>query len=41
MILIAVQFQETEVKAAMDNGILTVTFPKSTPEQAPKKIAIS
>ncbi|KAJ7929334.1 HSP20-like chaperone [Mycena leptocephala] len=33
--------KETEVKAAMDNGILTVTFPKSTPEQAPKKIAIS
>ncbi|KAJ6547172.1 HSP20-like chaperone [Mycena capillaripes] len=33
--------KETEVKAAMDNGILTVTFPKSTPEQAPKKITIA
>ncbi|KAJ7252789.1 HSP20-like chaperone [Mycena haematopus] len=33
--------KETEVKAAMDNGVLTITFPKSTPEQAPKKIAIS
>ncbi|KAF7336783.1 Heat shock protein 16 [Mycena venus] len=32
---------ETEVKAAMENGVLTVTFPKSTPEQAPKKITIS
>ncbi|KAJ7705188.1 HSP20-like chaperone [Mycena metata] len=33
--------KETEVKANMDNGILTVTFPKTTPEQAPKKITIS
>ncbi|KAF8184998.1 HSP20-like chaperone [Mycena galopus ATCC 62051] len=33
--------KETEVKAAMENGLLTVTFPKSTPEQAPKKITIS
>jgi len=33
--------KESEVKANMDNGILTVTFPKSTPEQAPKKITIS
>jgi len=33
--------KETEVKAAMDNGLLTVTFPKSTPEQAPKKITIA
>ncbi|KAJ6476270.1 HSP20-like chaperone [Mycena sanguinolenta] len=32
---------ETEVKAAMDNGLLTITFPKSTPEQAPKKITIA
>jgi HSP20 family protein len=39
-VLIAVQ-QETEVKATMENGVLTVVFPKSTPEQAPKKIAIS
>ncbi|KAJ7270611.1 HSP20-like chaperone [Mycena haematopus] len=33
--------KETDVKAAMDNGLLTITFPKSTPEQAPKKITIS
>ncbi|KAF7338597.1 Heat shock protein 16 [Mycena venus] len=32
--------KETEVKAAMDHGVLTVTFPKSTPEQAPKKITV-
>ncbi|CAL1697841.1 unnamed protein product [Somion occarium] len=30
-----------DVKASLDNGILTVTFPKTTPEQAPKKITIS
>ncbi|KAJ7684757.1 HSP20-like chaperone [Mycena polygramma] len=33
--------KETQVKATMDNGILTVTFPKSTPEQAPKKVSIA
>ncbi|KAJ7088361.1 HSP20-like chaperone [Mycena belliarum] len=33
--------KESEVKAAMENGILTVTFPKTTPEQAPKKITIA
>ncbi|KAI0632622.1 HSP20-like chaperone [Trametes polyzona] len=30
-----------EIKASMENGILTVTFPRTTPEQAPKKITIS
>ncbi|THH07716.1 hypothetical protein EW146_g9229 [Bondarzewia mesenterica] len=30
-----------EIKASMDNGVLTVTFPKSAPESAPKKITIS
>ncbi|KAA1476762.1 HSP20-like chaperone [Dentipellis sp. KUC8613] len=30
-----------EIKAAMDNGVLTVTFPKTTPEQAPHRITIS
>ncbi|KAI0318967.1 small heat shock protein [Amylostereum chailletii] len=30
-----------EIKAAMENGVLTVTFPKSAPESAPKKIAIA
>ncbi|KAJ7088367.1 HSP20-like chaperone [Mycena belliarum] len=33
--------KESEVKAAMENGILTVTFPKTTPEQTPKKITIA
>ncbi|KAJ6606594.1 HSP20-like chaperone [Mycena vulgaris] len=33
--------KESEVKASMDNGILTVTFPKTTPEQAPKKITVA
>nr|VWO99674.1 Alpha-crystallin (Acr) (14 kDa antigen) (16 kDa antigen) (HSP 16.3) (Nox16) [Ganoderma boninense] len=30
-----------EVKANMNHGVLTVTFPRSTPEQAPKKITIA
>jgi HSP20 family protein len=33
-------FQSEEVKASMKDGVLTVTFPKSTPEMAPKKIAV-
>ena len=33
--------QDEEIKASMENGVLTVTFPKSTPELAPKKIAIN
>ncbi|KAJ7166489.1 small heat shock protein [Mycena crocata] len=33
--------KENEVKASMEHGVLTVTFPKTTPEQAPKKIQIS
>ena len=33
--------QEEQVNAKMDNGILTVTFPRSTPETAPKKIAVA
>ncbi|KAJ7095932.1 small heat shock protein [Mycena belliarum] len=33
--------KEEEIKASMDNGLLTVTFPKSTPEMAPKKITIA
>ncbi|KAF6761104.1 small heat shock protein [Ephemerocybe angulata] len=33
--------KENEIKASMENGVLTVTFPKSTPELAPKKIAIN
>ncbi|THG98760.1 hypothetical protein EW026_g3492 [Hermanssonia centrifuga] len=30
-----------EVKASLENGVLTVSFPKSSPDQAPKKITIS
>ncbi|TBU54482.1 small heat shock protein [Dichomitus squalens] len=30
-----------EIKATMENGVLSVTFPRTTPEQAPKKITIA
>ncbi|RDX43681.1 HSP20-like chaperone [Lentinus brumalis] len=30
-----------EIKATMSEGVLTVTFPRTTPEQAPKKITIA
>ncbi|TCD62353.1 hypothetical protein EIP91_006982 [Steccherinum ochraceum] len=30
-----------DIQASLDNGVLSVKFPKSTPEQAPKKIAIN
>ncbi|KAF9002875.1 small heat shock protein [Cyathus striatus] len=33
--------KDEEVKASMDNGVLTVTFPKTGAEAAPKKIAIA
>lgn len=33
--------QSEEIRANMENGILTVTFPKSTPELTPKKITIA
>ncbi|KAJ7590215.1 HSP20-like chaperone [Mycena floridula] len=33
--------QEDEIKAAMENGVLTITFPKAGAEQAPKKITIA
>ncbi|KAJ2931457.1 hypothetical protein H1R20_g5549, partial [Candolleomyces eurysporus] len=33
--------KEDEIKASVEDGVLTVTFPKSTPELAPKKITIS
>ena len=32
--------QSDDIKASLDNGVLTVTFPKTTEEQAPKKITI-
>ncbi|KAK0193363.1 HSP20-like chaperone [Armillaria mellea] len=33
--------KEEEIKASLDNGLLTVTFPKASPETAPQKIAIA
>ncbi|KAK0204441.1 small heat shock protein [Desarmillaria ectypa] len=33
--------KEEEIKASIENGLLTVTFPKAAPETAPKKITIS
>jgi len=33
--------KETDIKASMENGVLTIMFPKSTPELAPKKININ
>ncbi|KAJ3498996.1 hypothetical protein NMY22_g19549 [Coprinellus aureogranulatus] len=33
--------KDEEVKASMENGVLTITFPKSAPELAPKKISVS
>ncbi|KAJ3722559.1 HSP20-like chaperone [Lentinula raphanica] len=33
--------KEEEIKASMENGVLTVTFPKSTKEAEPKKISIA
>ena len=32
--------QDEQIKATMENGLLTVTFPKTLPELAPKKIII-
>ncbi|OSC98328.1 HSP20-like chaperone [Trametes coccinea BRFM310] len=29
-----------EIKANLENGVLTVTFPRTSPEQAPKKITV-
>jgi HSP20 family protein len=33
--------QDSEIKASMEDGLLTVTFPKTSPETAPKKITIA
>ncbi|KAF5389011.1 hypothetical protein D9757_005161 [Collybiopsis confluens] len=33
--------KEEDIKAAMENGVLTVTFPKAAAEKAAKKITIS
>ena len=33
--------QPEDVKAGMADGVLTVTFPRETPQQVPKKITIA
>ncbi|KAF8996914.1 HSP20-like chaperone [Cyathus striatus] len=33
--------KDDEIKASMENGILTISFPKSSPEEAPRKITIA
>ncbi|KAL1739378.1 HSP20-like chaperone [Schizophyllum fasciatum] len=33
--------KEEEIKASMDNGVLTVTFPRTSAEAAPKKITVN
>ena len=38
--LISIPLQDTDVKAGLENGVLTVTFPKTSAEEAPKKIAV-
>ena len=32
--------QPEDVKAKMENGVLTITFPKTSPEQQAKRIVI-
>lgn len=32
--------KDEEIKAAMENGVLTVTFPKTSPAAAPKRITV-
>ncbi|KXN92985.1 17.6 kDa class I heat shock protein 3 [Leucoagaricus sp. SymC.cos] len=32
--------KDEEIKAAMEDGVLRITFPKTSPEQEPKKITI-
>ncbi|PFH54269.1 hypothetical protein AMATHDRAFT_72799 [Amanita thiersii Skay4041] len=32
--------KENEIKAQMENGVLTVTFPKASAEMAPKRITV-
>ncbi|KAJ2924532.1 hypothetical protein H1R20_g12568, partial [Candolleomyces eurysporus] len=40
-IKLSYEHDEEEIKASMENGILTITFLKSTPALAAKKISIS
>ena len=36
-----ITLQNEDIRASMENGVLTISFPKSTPETEPKKIAIN
>ena len=38
--LTSIVAQGEHIKATMENGLLTLTFPKTLPEHAPKKIVI-
>ncbi|KAF8626127.1 hypothetical protein AX17_006622 [Amanita inopinata Kibby_2008] len=40
MLQLPVGVKEEEVKAKVEHGVLTITFPKTTPEMTPKKIAV-
>jgi len=33
--------QDEEIQASMENGVLTITFPKSSPELAPKRVNVA
>ncbi|GLB36872.1 putative small heat shock protein (HSP20) family protein [Lyophyllum shimeji] len=33
--------KEQDIRASMENGVLTVTFPQTTPEMAPKRISVA
>jgi HSP20 family protein len=41
MLQIPQGIKDEEIKASMANGVLTITFPKTTPEQQPKRISIN
>ena len=38
---VLMNMQPEEIKASMEHGILTVTYPRQTPAQLPKKITIA
>jgi len=37
----SVRLQSKDIKASMENGILTVTYPKSSPNQESQRITVS
>ena len=39
--LTSIVTQDEQIKAKMENGVLTVTFPKCLDEHAPKRIVVS